>query len=82
MTLSGYDEKERAIALLEWEAACERLREALKPSEEHPTPSPADVNAAFENAAQRLHVLRAASAAFGDLGITPDGPFSAQKNLS
>lgn len=82
MNFDQADENERAIALLAWEAACERLRVTLKPPEGYPSSSPADINSAFENAAERLHVLRSASAAFGDLGATPGGPFSTEKNVS
>jgi len=51
--------KRRAIALLAWEAACERLRKVLIPPPGHPVPSPEELEAAFTNAAERLHTLRA-----------------------
>jgi hypothetical protein len=57
--------KRRAIAIVAWEAACERLRVALTPPAGYPIPTGADIEAAFTNAAERLHTLRA-------LTTTPD----------
>lgn len=53
------DVKEVASASLAWEAACERLRQALHPSPGYPIQSAAEIDEAFANAAERLHILRA-----------------------
>lgn len=45
-------------AEMAWEAACERLRKALRPPDGYPTVSTAELDAAFTNAAERLHTLR------------------------
>jgi hypothetical protein len=59
MNMLGDEVKDRAAAQLAWEAAWERLREALRPPPGYPTPSGSEIGAAFANASERLHVLRA-----------------------
>jgi hypothetical protein len=57
--------RRKATALLAWEAACERLRNALLPPPGYPIATTEELDATFTNAAERLHTLRA-------LATTPD----------
>jgi len=57
--------RRKATALLAWEAACERLRKALLPPPGYPVVTAEELDAAFANAAERLHTLRV-------LATTPD----------
>lgn len=50
----------RAIAKLAWEAAFERLGNALKPPEGYPAPSIEELAECFRNAQLRLDEVRAA----------------------
>ena len=49
----------RTLAFIAWEAACERLREALHPPPGYPEAHDEEIEAAFANAAARFAVLRA-----------------------
>ncbi|MFS2047365.1 hypothetical protein ACEN9J_37510 [Variovorax sp. Varisp41] len=65
MLASDSDLKARLIAQMAWEAACERLRKALRPPAGYPSMSAEELNAVFSDAAERLHTLRV-------LSTTPD----------
>lgn len=51
--------RRKAIALLAWEAACERLRKVLLPPPGYPVVTAEELEAAFANATERLETLRA-----------------------
>ncbi len=59
MFVSDPELKSRLTAQMAWEAACERLRKALQPPAGYPKPTQEELEAAFTNAAERLHMLRA-----------------------
>lgn len=78
MNSARKDDAERVMALLAWEAANERLREALRPPEGFPEADAASVNAAFANAAARLQILRAQFAVDWGPGEVPPHSASPQ----
>jgi hypothetical protein len=65
------DLKARLVAQMAWEAACERLRKALRPPAGYPAMSAEDLDAAFTNAAERLHTLRILSTTPNDSPVQP-----------
>lgn len=52
--------KAQMLASTQWEAACERLRNALTPPVDMPDELPLDVEAALEIAQEALQAIRAA----------------------
>ncbi len=58
MLVSDPELKSRLTAQMAWEAACERVRKTLHPPLGYPKPTPEELEAAFTNAAERLHILR------------------------
>ncbi|KPU96657.1 hypothetical protein APR50_23220 [Variovorax paradoxus] len=58
MLVSDPELKSRLTAQMAWEAACERVRKVLQPPPGYPKPTAEELEAAFTNAAERLHTLR------------------------